>query len=99
MHIEGALKLIRVALKNDIVESTHFKEQCKERNLNSVDVKNIVQKTNLVGILDQKSNRYRLWFTHTTEKDLNVIVQIINNRLRLITVFPSDIARSVKEGE
>jgi hypothetical protein len=89
MDIEKALKCIKKNLRKRVVESRHFKEQCKERKLDTAVVRNIVHKNKILGLVKQDEGLYKIWFVYEKHKDLNIIVRIPNTRsLRFVTVFP-----------
>ncbi len=89
MDIEDALKLIKRNLRKKVVRSKHFKEQCKERKLDLDIIEERVQKSKILGIVEQDDDLYKIWFLYEKHKDLNMIIRIQpNRRLRFVTVFP-----------
>jgi hypothetical protein len=94
MQIETALKIIKKQLKNNkFKESRHFKIQCKERNIQLTPQ---LLKKDIVGIINQGDNKFKIWFEYNENKDLNIILQIINNKLKLITIFPCKLEKRRK---
>ncbi|MGE0792783.1 MAG: hypothetical protein AB7V77_01225 [Candidatus Woesearchaeota archaeon] len=94
MDILDALNSIKSNLNKDIIESNHFKEKCQERNLNLTSIKDLVQKNEILGILKQNDNLYKVCFYYEKHKDLNIIIKIINSdKLKFITIFPSEVER------
>lgn len=88
MEIEEALKLIKSQLKKEIIESKHFKDQCIERELDTNKVKEVAETNKILGILEQDENLYKIWFYYEKHKDLNIIIRIIDNKIKFVTVFP-----------
>ena len=87
--IEKALKIINTVRKKDIIESTHFRNQCAERKIEIKTAREIFKKKKILGILKQDEDIFKIWFYFDEDKDINIIVNIINNkRLKLITIFP-----------
>ena len=83
------LKIINTVRKKDIIESTHFRNQCIERKIEIKTVRDIFKKKKILGILKQGEDTFKIWFYLDEDKDINIIVNIINNkRLKLITIFP-----------
>ena len=98
MDISIALNIIKKSLKKEVIESRHFKDQCKARNLDITNIKEIITKKQILGILDQEENLYKVWFPYEKNKDLNIITKILpNKKLKFITVFPSDSERRTKK--
>jgi len=89
MDVSEAISTIKKGLKKDIVESNHFLDQCKDRNLDVNKVKKVIINNDILGILEQDKNLYKIWFFYEQRKDLNIILKILpDKRLRLVTVFP-----------
>lgn len=89
MEISDALEIIKRNLKNNVIESGHFREQCEERNLNTEIVQRIIEENKILGILEQEEGLYKIWFFYEKYKDLNIIIKILpNGKLRFITIFP-----------
>lgn len=89
MDLNEALSLIKVGLKEEIIESKHFRDQCIDRKINVHDVKKVISHNEIVGILKQEIDLYKIWFLYEQHKDLNIIVRIMSDkRLRLVTIFP-----------
>lgn len=94
MDISSALSLIQEKLKENVIESKHFKEKCLERSLDIEKVRELVQKNKILGIVEQDENLYKIWFFYETHKDLNIIMRIISSsKIKFITIFPSDSER------
>lgn len=94
MDISKALKIIKRNLKKEVVETRHFKEQCKARGLDTSLIHDAIKKNSVLGVLDQGDDSYKVWFSYEKDKDLNMILAISqNHRLKLITVFPCAIER------
>src|SRR3989344_4638485 len=89
MDVSEALSLIKRGLKKEIVESKHFLDQCKDRNLDIDSVKKVIKDNDILGILEQDKDLYKIWFSYEQRKDLNIILRILSDkRLRLVTIFP-----------
>lgn len=89
MDISEALALIKRRLKKEVIESKHFLNQCKDRNLNVKSVKEVIVKNGILGVLEQDQNLYKIWFFYEQRKDLNIILKILpDEKLRLVTIFP-----------
>lgn len=81
--------LIKRGLKNDIIESKHFLNQCEDRNLDINFIKKVIKNNDILGVLEQDKNLHKIWFFYEQRKDLNIILRILSDkRLRLVTVFP-----------
>jgi len=88
MEIEKALKLIKSQLKKEVIESKHFKDQCIERELDIDKVKEVAKTNKILGILEQSESLYKIWFYYEKEKDLNIIIRIVDDKVKFVTVFP-----------
>jgi len=89
MELNESLSLIKRGLNEEVIESKHFIDQCRDRNLNISSVKEVIRNNEIVGILKQEVDLYKIWFLYEQHKDLNIIVRIIpDQRLRLVTIFP-----------
>ena len=89
MDIGEALSLIKRGLKKEIVESKHFLDQCKDRNLDIDSVKKVIMNNDILGVLEQDKDVYKIWFFYEQRKDLNIILRILpDKRLRFVTIFP-----------
>jgi len=89
MDIAEALKIIKRTLRKNVVESRHFKEQCRVRTLNTSIIREKVNKNKILGILEQDDGLYKIWFFYDKYKDLNIILRILPNKtLKFITLFP-----------
>ncbi|MBU0470159.1 MAG: hypothetical protein KKA62_01430 [Nanoarchaeota archaeon] len=89
MDVSEALSLIKKGLKTEIVESKHFLEQCKDRNVDIDFVRKVIMNNDILGVLEQDKNLYKIWFFYEQRKDSNIILRILTDkRLRLVTVFP-----------
>ena len=88
MDLKEALSLIKAGLKEEVVESKHFIDQCIDRKINVHEVKKVISNHEMVGILKQEVDLYKIWFLYEQHKDLNIIVKIMSDkRLRLVTIF------------
>ena len=88
MDVSEALLLIKSGLKKELVESKHFLDQCKDRNLDMNSVKKVIKDNDILGILEQDKDLYKIWFFYEQRKDLNIILKILpDKRLRLVTIF------------
>lgn len=96
MNLLVALNIIQNNIQQNIIESRHFKEKCNERNFDINSIKKLIQKNKILGILEQNNNLYKIWYFYEKNKDLNIILKIINNRIKLITIFPSESKRRQK---
>lgn len=93
MDLSYALEIIKENLRN-YTETNHFKEQCEARNLNSNEVIRIIKETQILGIVKQDEELYKVWFEFEKEKDLNIIIKILpNEKLKFVTIFPCYSAR------
>ncbi len=89
MDVSEALSIIKIGLKKEIVESKHFLDQCKDRDLDIDSIKKVIMNNDILGVLEQDQNLYKIWFFYEQRKDLNIILKILpDKRLRLVTVFP-----------
>lgn len=89
MDLNEALSLIKAGLKEEVVESKHFIDQCIDRKINVHEVKKVISNHEMVGILKHEVDLYKIWFLYKQHKDLNIIVKIMSDkRLRLVTIFP-----------
>ena len=79
MDLPTALSLIQEKLKDDIVETKHFKEKCEERALDIEKIRDLVKTNKILGIVEQSEYLYKIWFYYEKHKDLNIIMKIINN--------------------
>jgi hypothetical protein len=96
MELEKALRIIKKGLNKSFLEAIYFKEVCKDRNLKIKDVRNLIKKNEILGIINQnkKENLFKVCFCYEYNKDLYLIIKILfNKRLRLITIFPEDSKR------
>ena len=62
MDVSEALSLVKRGLKKEIVESKHFLDQCKDRNLDINSVKKVIANNDILGVLEQDKNLYKIWF-------------------------------------
>lgn len=88
MEIGDALKIIKEKLNSIIIETKHFKQQCEDRNLDSEKVIEIATTNKILGIVEQDENLYKIWFSYEKHKDLNIILRLHSDSVRIITVFP-----------
>lgn len=89
MDISEVIRIVQDALKCDLVESKHFLDQCEDRKLESNKVKEVIKNNEILGIVEQDQNLYKVWFFYEKHKDLNVIVRILPyQKIRLVTIFP-----------
>ena len=88
MEISDALKIIKKNLNSGIIETKHFKEKGGERKLDSNKVKDIAKNNKILGIVEQDEKLYKIWFYYEKHKDLNIILRLHSNSVRIVTVFP-----------
>ena len=62
MDVSEALSLIKRGLGKEIVESKHFLDQCKDRNLDVNSVKKVIKNNDILGVLEQDEDLYKIWF-------------------------------------
>ena len=94
MNLVEVLNFIKVNINNNIIISQHFLDQCYERNLDLYGIKEIFLKNKILGIVKQGKNLYKIWYYYTESKDLNLILEIVNNqKIKFITVFPCESVR------
>ena len=53
MDVGEALSIIKIGFQQNLIESKHFLDQCKDRNLNVNSVKKVIKNNDLLGILEQ----------------------------------------------
>lgn len=88
MDIIEVIKRIKEKLNSNIIETEHFKEKCKDRGLDSIKVKEIAINNKILGIVKQDENLYKIWFEYEKHKDLNIILKLYSDSIRIVTVFP-----------
>ena len=62
MDVSEALSIIKIGLKKEIVESKHFLDQCKDRDLDIDSIKKVIMNNDILGVLEQDQNLYKIWF-------------------------------------
>jgi hypothetical protein len=77
MDVSDALLLIKKGLKKEIVESKHFLDQCKDRNLDINYVKKVIMNNDILGVLEQDENLYKIWLFYEQRKDLNIMKNLL----------------------
>lgn len=89
MDLHQALFIIKKNLREkNYIESRHFKEECKDRNLSGEEITKILIQNEILGIVQQDHNLYKIWMFYDENKDLNLILYLLpEEKLRLITVF------------
>ena len=99
MDLNQALSTIKKSLSgNKIIESKHFKEECTDKNLPVEEITKIITENEVLGIVQQEQNVYKVWFFYTSNKDLNIILRILpEEKLRLITLYPCNAERRKRE--
>ncbi len=78
MELNESLSLIKRGLNEEVIESKHFIDQCRDRNLNISSVKEVICNNEIVGILKQEVDLYKIWFLYEQHKDLNIEVQLFH---------------------
>lgn len=98
MDIEDAIRLIKHLIKRGaIIESRHYTDQLKERELDPEEVSSTLKGAKILGTIYQEDETYRLWFYYRNGKDLNIIIRILDGKkLRVVTVFPSEAERRIR---
>jgi len=63
MDINKALRVIKSGLKANPIETNHFIGECEAKNLSIEEVREIIQKNKIIGIVEQdiKDNLYKIW--------------------------------------
>ena len=88
MNLVKAIKIIKSLRKKYVFETKHFKDQCLERNIDVNTARELIKTKELLGILEQGENTYKIWYHYNKDKDLNIILRIMDEKkLRLITIF------------
>ncbi|HKZ42806.1 MAG: hypothetical protein A3B06_03920 [Candidatus Yonathbacteria bacterium RIFCSPLOWO2_01_FULL_43_20] len=88
MDLLGALEDIKHLFTQDSIRMTkHEKIRTGIRELSPDTIKDTYQNKDIVGIIEQGPDVYKLWFIFTTDKDLNIVVRRYPEYLLLITVF------------
>ncbi len=89
MDVSEALSLVKRGLNKEVIESKHFLDQCQARNLDLNFIKKVIINNEILGILEQDKDLYKIWLFYEQRKDLNIILRILpDKKLRLVTVFP-----------
>ena len=97
MEISEALTIIKEGFKKKPSEAKHFLDQCKDRNLDANNINNIITNNEILGIVKQDQNLYKVWLFYERSKDLNIILRILpDKKLRLITIFPCNSDRRTR---
>lgn len=99
MNLSEALSFIKRSLnQKEFTESTHFKEECKDKDLSVEEISKLITENTILGIAQQDQNLYKVWFNYVDNKDLIVIVRILPEQwLRLITLYPCNAERRKRE--
>ena len=99
MDISQALSIIKKGLsEKNVTESIHFKEGCQERNLPLVEITKTIAENEIVGIIQQGQNLYKVWFIYVNNKDLIVIIRMLPDKgLRLVTLYLCNAERRKRE--
>ena len=96
MRISDIERFIRARKNSQIHLTTHTEVKCKERSINSEQIREMLLKKEILGIVKQQENCYKLWLRYAEDTDLNVIARIELEELHIITVFPCDAKRRRK---
>ncbi len=83
--------------KFEVQVSTHFKEQAEDRNLNLSEIKSVCMQSDVLALINQDDGRFKITFKYQKDKDLNIIVEIKDNIVRLITIYPCQTKRRTKK--
>ncbi len=92
-------RFIRTREKDQIIVTHHSTTRIEERLLGTLDIKDAILNGKMVGIVEQDENLYRVWLKYKKKHDLNIIVLMDSDRLRIVTVFPSETARRIRRRE
>jgi hypothetical protein len=102
MDLEKALKIIKKCLNKNFLESMHFKSVCKDRNLEIEDIRRLIKKNKILGIINQneKENVFKVCIHYRNDKDLYLVIKILyDKKVKLVTIFPENLKRRVREHE
>lgn len=97
MDLSLALKCVKRNLRKRVVETLHFKQRCQKRQFDMALIREMTRRKRIVGILQQREERYRIWLAYEEHKDLNIVIDIdYHGELELVSVFPTDAERRKK---
>ena len=99
MDLSQALFIIKNSLKEHLfIESRHFKDECRERNISLEEINKLITENEIVGIAQQDQNLYKVWFDYANNKDLIVIARVLPDQgIKLITLYPCYAERRKRE--
>ena len=87
MDIKEALEIVLHNKLNLILSRHAYDKTIKEKG-RFLETIEIINNNLLLGIVEQRTFLYKLWFYYTDEKDLNAIILILpNHSLLCITFF------------
>ncbi len=89
-------EFIRTRNSAQIHFSTHAEIKCRERGITIEEAENILLKNEILGMLKQNENCYKLWLKYKEDKDLNVIIQKEDEDAHIVTIFPCDIKKRIR---
>ena len=92
MKISEVENFIKTRKTIEIDISPRVEEKLKERNLNIKEIKQMLLNNEILGIVNQGDEVYKL----TKDYDLNVIIRIKGSKCYIVTAFPCDAERRVK---
>ena len=92
MNIDQALYKLREQL-NAPHTSFHFDEQCNKRSFNIEGIKDVIKQNEILGILKQNEDLFKVWFYYLEHKDLNIIINTGDDRIKLVTIYPCESCR------
>lgn len=94
MDLEKIIHFIIKCLRNNNYKETkHFREKCKERELDIENIRNILKKNKILGLEEQNKNLYKIFIYYNKTKDLIIIINTAYSKIKLLTVFIQDSLR------
>ena len=96
MKISEVENFIKTRKTIEIDISPRVEEKLKERNLNIKEIKQMLLNNEILGIVNQGDEVYKLWLEYTKDYDLNVVIRIKGSKCYIVTAFPCDTERRVK---
>ena len=90
MKLKEALEFIETSLrKYNVIESHHFNEKLADREIQEEKIVYVCQNNEILGIVEQNENKYKVTMHYEEHKDIILIVKIVDNgKLKIITYFP-----------
>jgi len=80
--------------ENNFIITKHFIKRCQKRKFDIKQIQEIIKDNEILGIIQQRLNLYKLWFEFTESKDLNIVLTITaDNQIKLITVYCCSVKR------